>query len=118
MTTTMRFGTFCNAGAELDDLTIGVEQTIGEALGENADMFNVEELIKAYRARINELLDGTGVSLVGNDFFGPAAPTPSEMEAMAAVMARVDDDRELTIIGAAVMLAGEEFWELARQHER
>lgn len=65
MATTMSYGNWNNRAKRGLDL----EWDVRAALGEDAE--NVEAIIKAYREAINDALP-PGVSLHGNEFYGPA----------------------------------------------
>ncbi len=67
MTTTTGYGTWLN---RVDPLSLTVEQTIGEILGDYADDYDLDGLAGAYRAAINEVLPDS-VTLSGNQFIGP-----------------------------------------------
>jgi hypothetical protein len=84
MTTTTSYGTWCNHYS----LSAGVENVVADFLGDQADGFDVDGLVEAFRDGINDLLP-EGVTLAGNDFYGPD-PRPSDyaetiVEAIVAV---------------------------------
>jgi hypothetical protein len=75
-TTTTSYGTWVNHG----DGEIDLDTNVTVALGDHVDDFDVEGLIDAYRAAINDNLPD-GIVLAGSDFYGPY-PRPDEAEAI------------------------------------
>jgi hypothetical protein len=66
MTTTTSYGTWAN----YDRSHLAVEDTVADFLGDQADSFDVDKVVAAFRAAIDSALP-EGVSLAGNDFYGP-----------------------------------------------
>jgi hypothetical protein len=67
MPTTTTYGTWNTKG---DSMTLTVEQSIADYLGEFAKDFDVEAIVEDYREAIDEALPPS-VSLCGNEFIGP-----------------------------------------------
>lgn len=66
MTITTSYGTWVNHGGT----RLALEDTVRDALGDFAGDYDVDALIAAYRAAINEALPSE-ISLCGNEFIGP-----------------------------------------------
>ena len=64
---TTSYGTWNNL---VDPRALSVEQTISEALGAFGADYDIDAIAADYRAAINAALP-EGVSLNGNDFYGP-----------------------------------------------
>src|SRR5690606_34496329 len=64
--TTTSYGTWNN---RVDGDALTVEQTIAETLGD-ADEYDIDAIAADYRTAINKALP-EGVTLAGNDFYGP-----------------------------------------------
>lgn len=85
MTTTTTYGSWITSG----DGTLTIEDSITGALGDYSGDFDVEGLIQAYRAAIDEALPET-ISLCGNEFIG-AYPMPDDAtDQIRAAVATVD----------------------------
>lgn len=101
---TTSYGTWCT---KVDDLALTVEQTIAETLGD-ADEYDIDAIAADYRTAINKALP-EGVTLAGNDFYGPYytedATWGPELE---------DEDGRLDI--KAIVL-GVDLWAIAAKHE-
>jgi hypothetical protein len=95
MTTTTSYGTFVQHADTISAASI--DTYVASALGEFAGDYDTDALTGAFRDAINAELDGTGVSLHGNEFYGPH---PHQDVDIAAAIERVD------------------FWEIAAKHER
>lgn len=67
VSTTTGYGTWNNHG---DRSHVRVEDTVAVYLGEFVDDYDLDALVAAYRAAINEALP-EGVSLHGDEFYGP-----------------------------------------------
>lgn len=83
---------------------------------------DTEALESAAHTKLVELLAGTGISLHGDEFYGPAYPSAAEQAAQSALIARKgetqnlwqDDDEDLTPQRVAVaLLAEDEDWWLS-----
>jgi hypothetical protein len=95
MTTTTSYGTWANFG----DGELTVEDNINSAVGEYAADYDLPALTKAYREAINEALPG-GISLYGNEFYGPHPHVDGSGDEIRAV------------------IAGTDFWGLASKYDR
>lgn len=95
MTTTTSYGTFTTHCADSGS-SASITDYVAGALGDFAGDYDVDAVTDGFRDAINAELDGTGVSLHGDEFYGPH---PREDVDIAAAIERVD------------------FWEIAAKHE-
>lgn len=58
-------------------LTATPEDSVRDYLGDQEDSFNVDGLVDRYRDEINAALDGTGIRLIGSDFYADY-PSPHD----------------------------------------
>lgn len=84
MTTTTSYGTWVNHG----DGETTIEDNVTVALGDFVDDYDVDSLTAAYRGAINRVLPD-GVSLHGNEFYGPH-PRADVDAAIKAAIGSVD----------------------------
>jgi len=105
MIVTTSYGTWNNC-VESGELT--VEQSVLVALGDYADDYDIDAIAADYRAAINEALP-EGVTLAGNEFFGPAhaadATWGPELE---------DEDGHLDIKS---IVDSVDFWAIVAKHD-
>ena len=85
-----------------------LEDAIAAYVGDYADHFNRDALAAAYRAAINAALP-PGVTLNGNDFYGPAYTADHDFDGYPEA-----DDGQLDI---RAMIESIDFAELAQQHD-
>ena len=119
MTTTTSYGTYVNAtpGGFAINLTAATLEAFGP---DGTDGYDFDAIVSAMRDRINENLAGTGITLHGDEFYGPAEPDKDELTAAAALVERADgldirsDDPTAPMV--AVAIAWEGFWDLVEQH--
>lgn len=102
--TTTSYGTWNN---RVDGDALTVEQTIAETLGD-ADEYDIDAIAADYRTAINKALP-EGVTLAGNDFYGPYytedATWGPELE---------DEDGRLDI---KAIVGNIDLWAIAAEHE-
>lgn len=111
---TTSYGTYYNA----EGSSLTVEDDIAQQLDVWADDFDVDAIVKAVRAEINEQLAGTGIMLCGNEFYGPAYPDDEQTAAQARLTDILwDGDQQKSAPGSAVRLAWEWFWDIAARYE-
>ena len=101
---TTSYGTWCS---RVDAYALTVEQSVVESLGDFADEYDVEALADDYRQAINEALP-PGVSLVGDEFIGPAYPEPGQFDGYPHDQYSVDIK---SIVDSV------DFWSIAARHE-
>lgn len=85
MTTTTSYGTIANY---LDALT--VEDMISNAITQDVEDFDLDAIAADWRAAVNNALDGTGISLAGDTFYGPYPMADGAVEVIAAACSAVD----------------------------
>lgn len=96
MTTTTSYGTWQN----FTPGELSVRQGIEAALGDDVGDFDVDAIETHYRSVINGYLSGTGITLNGDEFYGPAGE-----ECPTHVIAEV--------VGYTAM----SFWDIVHKHE-
>lgn len=96
MTATTSYGSFINHCAD-SGASANIDSYVATALGEYASDYDVEAVVNGFRDGINAELDDTGVSLHGDEFYGPY---PKRDTDIAAAIERVD------------------FWEIAAKHDK
>jgi len=101
---TTSYGTWCT---RVDPYSLSVEQSVVEALGDFADEYDVEAIADDYRQAINQALP-PGVSLVGNEFIGPAQPSPDQFDGYP------HDEYSVDI---RAIVDSVDFWAIAARHE-
>ena len=101
---TTSYGTWCN---RVDPYSLSVEQSVVEALGDYADDYDVEAIAADWRRAINEALP-PGVSLVGNEFIGPAYPEANAFDGYP------HDEYSVDI---RAIVESVDFWSIAARHE-
>lgn len=63
---------------------------ITAALGDYADDYDIDEIVDEYRDAINDALDGTGITLAGDEFYGPYPRPENAGETIADAIESVD----------------------------
>lgn len=108
MTTTTTYGTWCNT---IDSYSTSLEHSVVESLGDYGtdEHYDIEAIETEYREAINEALPA-GVSLCGNEFYGPYYASDCDWTGYPV---GVDDDLDLKAI-----VDGVDFWAIATKHER
>ena len=106
MTTTTSYGTWTNRA---DNLSLSVDQTVYEALGDYAGDYDTAGLTDAYRNAINEALPRS-VTLSGDEFYGPYYPADQNFDGYP-----LDGDGRLDI---KAIIDGIDFWALAEKYDR
>lgn len=96
MTTTTSYGNFVTNCPDTTSAAT-LHDYVENSLGDHAHEYDVTGLTDAYRDAINEQLEPTGVSMHGDEFYGPH-PVDTDVDIAAAFQA-VD------------------FWSLAAQHD-
>jgi hypothetical protein len=74
------------------------------ALGDGAREFDVDAMEDEFRTAVAAVLDGTGITLVGGQFYGPVEPTDEQTAAQDAL-----DIRQA--------IEDIDVYEIARRHE-
>lgn len=95
MTTTTDYGTWANHN---DGSTLTIEDTVAEILGDYASEYDIDAIVAEYRQAVDAMLP-VGVTLHGNDFYGPY---PVDMTAYNAIR-------------GAIRAA--DFWAIAERHD-
>lgn len=73
---------------------------VAGALGDYAGSFDVDAIVAEYRDAINDALDGTGITLAGDEFYGPHPRPENVAEIVADAIGEVD------------------FWAIAEKHDQ
>lgn len=94
-----------------------LRDAVAEVLGDYVGDYDVDALTMALRGAVNAALDGTGVTLNGDEFYGPVMPHLAEEEARALLAERVDLELPVSPMEAALAVAWDGFWDLAQAHE-
>ncbi len=105
MTATTSYGNWNRV--EPSDLT--VEQSVAVALGDFAGDYDVDAITSAYRAAINDALP-EGVSLCGDEFYGPHNPGGDAFSGHPA-----DENGRLDIKAIVETI---DFWDIAAEHDK
>jgi hypothetical protein len=84
MVTTTEYGTWVN-----HNNATTVEDTVSAYLGDFAQDYDFDGLVHAYRDAINNALAG-GVSLNGNQFYGPYPMPANAVDAIADAISSID----------------------------
>lgn len=99
MTTTTSYGSF--VGLVGDPGPAGnMRDYVAGALGDYAGSFDVDAIVAEYRDAINDALDGTGITLAGDEFYGPHPRPENVAEIVADAIGDVD------------------FWAIAEKHDQ
>lgn len=104
MTVTTSYGTWVNHGG---GTAMTVEDTVAVALGDHANDYDLDAVIADYRDAINDALPA-GVTLNGNDFYGPY-PADQDFDGYPTT-----EDGALDI---AAIVAGVDFWAIVAKHD-
>lgn len=105
MATTTSYGTWVN---NVDDLCLTVEQYVADALGDYAGDYDLDGLVGAYRAAINDALPHN-VALAGDEFIGPYYEADQDFDGYP-----LTDDGALDI---KAIVDGINFWSLAAEYD-
>lgn len=106
MTTTTTFGTWNNHG---DRMGLTVAQTITEAFGsEGPEGFDTDAIESDYREAINAALPA-GVSLAGDEFYGPAYPAEQDFDGF--------DTDEHGDLDVKAIIEGIDLWAIIAKHD-
>lgn len=99
MTTTTSYGTF--VGNVADPGGAGsMRDYVTTALGDYADAYDIDAIVDEYRDAINDALDGTGITLAGDEFYGPHPGPENVAEIVADAIESVD------------------FWTIVERHDK
>jgi hypothetical protein len=104
MTTTTNFGTWLNHAGSLT-----VEQTIADYVGDFADDYDLDAIARDYRDAVNEAMPH-GVTLAGNEFYGPYYETDRDFDGYPA-----DEHDELDM---AAIIESVDFVEIVERHDK
>lgn len=106
MATTTSYGDWNNRG---DKWALTVEQSVIGAFGtEGADGFDFDAIVSDYRDAINAALPN-GVTLSGNDFYGPYHQAASDFDGYP-----VDEDGHLDI---KAVIDSVDLWKIIARHD-
>lgn len=83
MDTTTDYGTWVSVMGISAEINPGTYVYV--ALGDGAHDFDVDGLEAEFRSRIADALEDTGISLVGDEFIGPAYPTSDQAAAQDGI---------------------------------
>lgn len=110
--TTTKYGTWCSL---IDQFALTLEQTVVEAFGaEGPDGFDLEEIVTEYRDAIDKALPA-GVSLAGDEFYGPAFPEKGEFAGYPSdEYGRLDI---AAIVNGEDGVGGVDLWKIIQRHE-
>jgi hypothetical protein len=104
MTTTTSYGNW----TLVERYSVSVEDGVAAALGDFADEYDVDAIARDYRAAINAVLP-EGVSLNGNEFYGPYYGSDCDFTDYPT------DEHGCLDIKALVESI--DFWEIAARHD-
>lgn len=99
MAATTSYGDFTGNVAD-SGASKGMADYVTTSLGDFANDYDLDGLIEEYRGAINEQLDSTGISLNGDEFYGPYPRPENSTEVIADAIGAVD------------------FWEIAARHDK
>ncbi len=107
MSTTTSYGTWLNATGD----SLGVKSSIDSALGDFVGDFDLDGIETEYRQLIGSLLPES-VSLVGDEFIGPAYPARGEFEGFPT-----KEDGSLDLAAIVESVDPETFWLIAADYD-
>lgn len=86
MTTTTSYGNFTSNCSDTGSAA-NLADYVAISLGDYSDDYDIDAIVDDYRDAINEQLEGTGITLNGDEFYGPH---PRENVDIAAAIEAVD----------------------------
>lgn len=95
MSTTAQYGSFVNHCPDFTSAST-LHDCVANALGDAVNEYDVDALAHAYREAVNEQLEPTGVSMHGDEFYGP---------------------HPIVDVDISAAFEAVDFWALAAQHE-